>query len=62
MKVLLTNPAFLHADLCFDSHFCKSIVFYWEMNVFFLSHFCDASETRINQRTNVYKIDIVPLL
>jgi hypothetical protein len=35
MKVLLTHPAFLHADLCFDGRFCKSIVFYYEMNVFF---------------------------
>ena len=28
MKVLLTNPAYLHEDLCSELHICKSIVFY----------------------------------
>jgi len=33
-KVLLTNPAYLHADLGSERHVCKSIDFYGEHNVF----------------------------
>jgi len=39
MKVMLTIPAYLHQDMRFERHICKSIVFYCNMNVFFICIF-----------------------
>ena len=33
MKVMLTKPTYLHEDLGFERHICKSIVFYCNMCV-----------------------------
>ena len=39
MKVLLTTPAYLHGDLRLERHIYKSIVFYCNINVFFICIF-----------------------
>jgi len=39
MKVLLTSPAYLHEDMRFERHIYKSIVFYCNMNAFFICIF-----------------------
>ena len=57
MKVPLTSPAFLHIDLCFDGHVCKSIVFDCEMSVFCYRIFAMVLRHVCSLQIRVFSVD-----